>query len=99
MKTKQVRVSVSDSGVGINENNLNKLFTLNNNNSTEGTHVEQRTGLGLLLCKEFVHKHGGEIWVENQINKGSVFYFTLPLNGAQKLRLAHQLNKGFHIDM
>jgi PAS domain S-box-containing protein len=73
-----VTVSVSDSGVGIGPENLSKLFDMSKVLSTSGTEEEPGTGLGLLLCKEFVEKHGGKIWVESQPDKGSTFSFILP---------------------
>ena len=72
-------VSVCDSGVGIPPDKIDKLFRVGQSNSTPGTQNEKGTGLGLILCKEFVEKHGGRIWVESIEKKGSVFYFTLPL--------------------
>jgi len=71
-------ISVCDNGVGISEENRNKLFQFETNISTQGTSSESGTGLGLILCKEFVEKHGGKIWVESEKNKGSEFKFTLP---------------------
>ena len=71
-------ISVSDNGVGISINNLDKLFDLTQKYSTRGTLEEEGTGLGLIICKEFVEKHGGTIWVESVPGKGSQFYFTLP---------------------
>lgn len=73
-------ITVSDNGVGIAPEMLQKLFDSKVAYSTTGTAREQGTGLGLLICKEFVHKHGGKIWVESKLNKGSEFKFTLPLN-------------------
>lgn len=71
-------ITVSDSGVGIKPDNLEKLFKINNAFTTTGTAKETGTGLGLLLCKEFVEKHGGKISVESEAGKGSSFTFTLP---------------------
>ena len=75
-----VTISVSDNGVGIPADNLSKLFDISEVLSTKGTAGEKGSGLGLLLCKEFVEKHGGEIWAESKIGIGSEFKFTLPLN-------------------
>jgi len=75
-----VEVSVSDSGVGIPEEKIPLLFNIDTNKSTKGTSRESGTGLGLILCKEFVEKHQGKIWVESQIGIGSQFKFTLPLS-------------------
>ncbi|MBN2662324.1 MAG: HAMP domain-containing histidine kinase [Bacteroidales bacterium] len=74
-----VEISVSDTGVGIEKSRVGDLFKIDAANSTEGTENEAGTGLGLILCKEFIEKHGGEIWVESELNKGSTFYFTIPL--------------------
>ena len=73
-----IEVVVSDNGVGMNEETKNKLFRPEFNQSTLGTTNEKGTGLGLILCKEFVEKHGGKIWVESEVEKGSVFKFTIP---------------------
>jgi PAS domain S-box-containing protein len=74
-----ITISVSDNGIGIPSDNLAKLFNISEVLSTKGTTGETGTGLGLLLCKEFVEKHGGKIWVESEQGKGSDFKFTLPL--------------------
>ena len=74
----EVVISVSDNGVGIDNNSISKLFRIDQNHSTLGTQKEKGTGLGLLLCKEFVEKHGGKIWVESTPGKGSKFSFTIP---------------------
>jgi two-component system, sensor histidine kinase and response regulator len=71
-------ISVADNGVGIEKNKLEKLFKIEENITTLGTNNEKGTGFGLLLCKEFVEKHGGTIWVESEEGKGSTIYFTLP---------------------
>ncbi len=76
---KDMLISVADNGIGITKEILGKLFLLKENISTPGTKNEKGTGLGLLLCKEFVEKHGGKIWAESEEGKGSVFYFTLPI--------------------
>ena len=72
-------ISVSDNGIGIAPNNLMKLFEMTEVSITKGTAEETGTGLGLLLCKEFVEKHGGKIWVESEEGKGSDFRFSLPI--------------------
>jgi len=74
-----VTISVSDNGIGIKPDNLAKLFDLSQVVTTTGTAEETGTGLGLLLCKEFVEKHQGKIWVESEVGKGSEFKFTLPI--------------------
>lgn len=74
-----LEVSVKDSGVGVSEKVKNDLFNIGVNQSSKGTENEKGTGLGLILCKEFVQKHGGQIWVESEPGKGSTFKFTLPL--------------------
>ena len=71
-------VAVADTGVGIEEDNLEKLFRIDGNYSTLGTQKEQGTGLGLILCKEFIEKHGGKIWAESEVGEGSKFIFTIP---------------------
>lgn len=82
-RAKEILVSVSDNGIGIAPGRLESLFRIDESNSTPGTNNEKGTGLGLILCKEFVEKHGGKIWVESEEGKGSVFYFSLPCNPEQ----------------
>jgi len=72
-------VSVRDSGIGIPKEYIEKLFRIETKHSTRGTADEKGTGLGLILCKEFVERHGGKIWVESEEGRGSTFYFTLPV--------------------
>jgi PAS domain S-box-containing protein len=73
-------IVVSDSGIGIDKDTCVKLWDLSQQFITTGTAGEKGTGFGLLLCKEFVEKHGGKIWVESELGKGSDFKFTLPLS-------------------
>jgi len=73
-------VAVSDTGIGIPKNTIGRLFQLDQNITTPGTQNEQGTGLGLILCKEFIEKHGGKIRVESEPGKGSTFYFNIPEN-------------------
>ncbi len=71
-------ISVSDNGVGIPKEIQSKLFEIGENTSMKGTDNEKGTGLGLILCKEFVEKHGGKIWIESEVGKGSSLFFTIP---------------------
>jgi signal transduction histidine kinase len=81
-----VEISVIDSGIGISSENVKKLFKIGSHYSTDGTAKEKGTGLGLILCKEFIEINNGRIWFENPIpnaddnssGKGSIFKFTLP---------------------
>ena len=80
-----VIVTISDNGVGIEPENLLKLFDISQVHSTRGTGDEKGTGLGLMLCKEFIEKHGGRIWAESEYGKGTDFKFSLPaFSGASK---------------
>jgi PAS domain S-box-containing protein len=73
----KTRISVKDNGVGIKQEHKGKLFRIESSYSTPGTGNEKGTGLGLILCKEFVEKLGGNIWVESQEGKGTTFHFTV----------------------
>jgi len=75
-----VELSVFDNGIGIPQENLSKIFALDAGYTTQGTRGEKGTGLGLLLCKEFVQMNGGEISVESEVNQGSTFYVLLPVH-------------------
>ena len=75
-----IEITVSDNGVGMSEETRNRLFKIETNTTTRGTQNEKGSGLGLILCKEFVEKHGGEIWVKSELAKGSDFVFSLPLS-------------------
>jgi signal transduction histidine kinase/ligand-binding sensor domain-containing protein len=78
-KNKCVEISVSDNGIGMTKETMEKLFRIDSNLSTRGTENEKGTGLGLFLCKEFVEKHGGKIEVDSENEKGSTFIVSLPL--------------------
>lgn len=75
-----VKVEIKDSGVGMSEKKAKELFSVDNVESTEGTDNESGTGLGLVLCKDFIEMHGGSIWAESSEGKGTSVYFTLSLN-------------------
>jgi PAS domain S-box-containing protein len=72
-----VEISIKDNGVGIDPQKLKMIFMIDSKTSTPGTEREKGTGLGLILCREFVEKHGGRIWAESEVGKGSTFYFTM----------------------
>jgi len=70
-------IKISDSGIGISPGLISRLFQINEKTSRPGTDGEPSTGLGLLLCKEFIEKHGGKIWVESEVGLGSTFSFSI----------------------
>ena len=76
---KLVKIWIKDNGVGIPEDKIHKIFKIEENYTTKGTEKEKGSGLGLILCKEFIDKHQGQTWVESVKNQGSTFFFTLPL--------------------
>lgn len=76
----ELMVCVADNGVGIKKEIIRKLFRIEESLSTAGTRNERGTGLGLILCKEFIEKHGGRIWAESEPGKGSKFFFSIPEN-------------------
>ncbi len=73
-------ISISDNGIGIKREIIDSIFTINKEKKQKGTANESGTGLGLVICKEFVEKMGGKIWVESQLGKGTTFFFTLKNN-------------------
>lgn len=77
-KPDELLVTICDNGVGMKNEVVEKLFHIDTNLSTTGTQNETGTGLGLILCAEFVKKHGGKIWAESEVEKGSKFHFTIP---------------------
>jgi PAS domain S-box-containing protein len=78
LKDGSVIVSVKDNGVGMNDEIKRKIFRADTMYTTYGTEKERGTGLGLLLCREFIEKHNGRIWVESEPGKGSTFFFSIP---------------------
>ncbi|MCK5145361.1 HAMP domain-containing histidine kinase [bacterium] len=72
-------ITIKDNGVGVLGEIQSKLFDISESTSTRGTENEAGSGLGLILCKEFIEKHNGKIWIENEMEKGSKFIFTIPI--------------------
>jgi two-component system sensor histidine kinase/response regulator len=70
---------VKDEGIGMSPETKEKIFKLNTNESVRGTSGESGSGLGLMICKEFIEKHKGKIWAESIEEKGSLFGFTIPI--------------------
>jgi signal transduction histidine kinase len=77
--SKETVFMVSDTGIGMTEKHIEQLFDIGEKVVTKGTNNEKGTGLGLVLCKDFVEKHGGRIHVKNKPGLGSTFMFTLPV--------------------
>ncbi len=76
----RVTVYIKDTGIGISEEFRSRLFNIQEKSTSVGTNNEQGSGLGLILCQDFVKQNGGELLVESKINEGSTFYFTIPLH-------------------
>ena len=74
----ELTISVMDTGVGISEDRINNLFKIGEGYSIHGTKEEHGTGLGLILCKDFIEKNDGKIWAESIVGKGMTFFFSLP---------------------
>jgi signal transduction histidine kinase len=77
-RDKSVEISIRDTGIGMNRALIENLFKIDVKTNRKGTTGEPSSGLGMLICKEFVEKHGGKIWVESEEGKGSDIIFTLP---------------------
>jgi signal transduction histidine kinase len=73
-----VTITIKDSGIGMHQDLINDLFKTDTKNNRVGTENEPSTGLGLVLCKEFVEKHNGQIWAESEEGKGSTFHISFP---------------------
>ena len=74
----QVIITVADNGIGMTEQEQNMLFSKSPIQSKTGTATEKGSGIGLTICKDFIEKHDGKIWIESEVNKGSKFIFSLP---------------------
>jgi PAS domain S-box-containing protein len=83
---KSIEISIQDNGIGMSQTMIENLFRIDVQTNRKGTEGELSTGLGLLLCKEFIEKNGGRIWVESEEGKGSTFYFTLPVYAFENAR-------------
>lgn len=75
----RIITSVKDNGIGMDEEQLNNLFTLNKSFTTPGTAKEKGTGLGIILCRDFINKNFGKLWVESKVGEGTTFSFSLPV--------------------
>lgn len=78
IQTANIVISIKDNGIGMDSFALNRLFKIDSHRSTPGTANESGTGLGLILCKEFIEINGGNIWAESKIDIGTEFFFTVP---------------------
>lgn len=76
--TEYFEVYIKDTGIGMSELDIGNMFKIDKVSSKPGTNKEKGSGLGLILCEEFVEKHGDSIWVESEEGHGSVFKFTIP---------------------
>ncbi|PTN37907.1 sensor histidine kinase KdpD [Desulfonatronum sp. SC1] len=74
---RKVTISIQDNGMGMNGQMLSSFFTLETGNRRLGTDGEKGIGLGLVLCKQFIEQHGGQIWLESRPGQGTTMYFTL----------------------
>lgn len=87
-----LQISVSDTGIGMDQSMIKKLFRLDEHIYRRGTEGEPSTGLGLIICKDFVEKHGGKLWVESETGKGSTFFLTIPCaNEKEENSLIHPI--------
>ncbi|WP_423794675.1 sensor histidine kinase [Maribacter stanieri] len=77
-KVNHWEIWIKDTGIGLPEEAINKIFNKNETFTTYGTNNEKGTGLGLVLCKEMVENNDGEIWVDSVLGEGTCFYFSVP---------------------
>lgn len=92
-----IEICIADSGVGMSSDQVTDLFKIENAISCKGTENEQGTGLGLLICKEFIEKNSGQIRVESELSKGSKFYITLPSIESQSYNNDSLISKKEHV--
>jgi len=90
IEEKGVEISIKDSGIGMSPAMLDSLFRLDAHNGRPGTDGEPSTGLGLVLCKEFIERHGGHIRVESEVDRGSTFTITIPNKSVSHERIEQQ---------
>jgi signal transduction histidine kinase len=74
---KTIEIAVKDTGIGMSSTLIDNLFRIDVQTNRKGTEGEHSTGLGLIICKDFIEKHGGKIRIESEEGKGSAFYFTI----------------------
>ncbi|MBL1212576.1 MAG: hybrid sensor histidine kinase/response regulator [Ignavibacteriae bacterium] len=91
----KVEIAVSDTGVGISTEQMAALFKIDEDQNGIGPNKEMGTGIGLILCKEFVNKNNGKIWVESKMGEGSKFIFSLPVIKIENNWRTTKLNKTF----
>ena len=84
-KNSEIIISITDNGVGMSHEMAAKLFKFEESFTTRGTNMESGTGLGLIICKEFVEYNGGKIWVESELNKGTTFHFSIPSTSKENI--------------
>ena len=82
-----IQIQIRDYGQGIDDENLEKIFLADHNHSSIGTHNEKGTGLGLVLCKDFIERNSGMIQLESRIGEGTTVIFTLPSNKDQWVKI------------
>ena len=74
----KVEICIHDSGIGMSGEMIRNLFSLDQNTNRRGTDNEPTTGLGLIICREFIEKHGGSLSIQSENGSGSLFCFTVP---------------------
>jgi len=73
------KISVKDTGIGMDRYTIDNIFRLDAHVNRKGTEGERSTGLGLIICKDFIERHNGKLGIESEVNNGSTFYFSLAL--------------------